>query len=326
MVVPDDLLKAARDWAAKGYISPWNLAQIEHELEQRKRQEANQPRQSQSALFGIGGLVLAAAFLALTVLMDLGPLPSAWTLASLGAVMLGIGLALGRETRHPGWEALTVAGLGDLVAAAIMSGLTGGLSGHLIHPIVLALAVGLPWTSRRHVVPALATLGAYVILPSWLWHLFEHASDAEEVVATIFLLLAGTHLAVIVVMGRANARPWHNDIVLLTTLACAVGVVWFTFAILEPGFTGGYEVIIGVAMLLLLAVGIGIRESGMVIGAGPVLAIDAVVFAFDVGGLWTGFLTLLAVAGLLIGLGITQGGKLRKVLSPPSELRPRGPA
>jgi hypothetical protein len=50
----------------------------------------------------------------------------------------------------------------------------------------------------------------------------------------------------------------------------------------------------------VFAVGLAAREKGLIFGAGLVLVVDALVFAFDIGGYFTGVVLLLAIAGAIL--------------------------
>ncbi|HJQ93768.1 MAG TPA: hypothetical protein VJ874_05735, partial [Candidatus Thermoplasmatota archaeon] len=122
------------------------------------------------------------------------------------------------------------------------------------------------------------------------------------------------------VSSRKTAWPWPATSLAAATLLVAGSFLGFYFDVLEevlPGFPGDAEAYLAVLMGGCLAAGLALREKGMVLAAALAIAIDAIVFAFDVGELVGGLLALLAVAGLLIW----QAGALRRYLR--EDERPR---
>jgi hypothetical protein len=120
-------------------------------------------------------------------------------------------------------------------------------------------------------------------------------------------------MASLVFIGTMLSRNyWSLDWANQAAVGATAGVIfsWISvvFSVIEPSFDGGYETLIALGLAVLIGTGIGLKDPLVTFVAGIALAIDAIIFAFDIGGLTTGLLVLLALA---IGL-ITLASVLRK--------------
>ena len=306
-------LDLARQWTREGLMPPASLAA----LEARHAKASDPDRESfgASVLYALGGILLGSAVFALLMLLtengvvsyarseDVAP----WMFLAWGAVCFLGAFALDRVARKPRLgDALHVAALVAVTAAGVPDAddLPLGF-------LACAFALAVAWYRRdRFMVPFLAVVALNVSVAVILFSRFGQFG-VEHVAFTLWFLYSLLQLLGLAVAAKRTAWPWPSF-----TLAAATGLVAGTFV----GFwadnvdwrpvDGTIEVVLALLMGAILAAGLWLREKGMVLAAALAIAIDSIVFAFDVGELVGGLVAILAVAGLLIW----QAGSLRRYL------------
>lgn len=179
--------------------------------------------------------------------------------------------------------------------------------------VAMAFAAGTLWYRReRFLVSFLALAAINVALVSILFGRVSRGVD-DDAALTIWFWYALAQLPLLVVASKKTAWPWPTFSLAAATLLLAGTFLGYYFEVLQevlPRFDGDAEVYLAFLMGGVLALGLALREKGMVLAAALAVAIDAIVFAFDVGELVGGLVALLAVAGLLLW----QAGTLRRYL------------
>lgn len=246
------------------------------------------------ALQIVGGLLLGAAAIALVTLLDIENTWGALLLVALGLAGCGLGLALDRRAAaNPGLaEAAAAAGLVAITAAGMVGDQqTRALAFGLLAAAV-ALAILLAWRERGPMV-TLSTV-AFAIATAFA---FNEGLRSQERVAHALWLAA--LLAWGALLLRWRRQLWASIALglLVPALALAFGFVWDDATNMS---SVALELAMGAYLGALLAVGIWSGDRGLTTAAGGGLVVDAVVFAFDVGGALTAFLLLLALGGLLV--------------------------
>lgn len=294
-------LRAAREWQSKGMFKSGAFAHIEKTL--GPVADEGSPSLAMQSFYAIGGVMLGAASAALYGLLELNNIlqgeHSAWFFFLIFAVLFG-GVAVG--TRMAGQAELADAlAIATLVPTAIMLGPRPVNDGLYFLPVLLAGAM-LAWRHRAHLVPLLSLGVLCVGLPIALfqtigddWSLGDQASWAW--LATAVLVFAGT-----IVWTRLQDLKWEMEGLGATTIAAAMAWINVVAEVIEPTFDGGYEVIIALGLGALIGVGVLLKERVIIFVSGIALAIDAIIFAFDIGGPTTGLIVLLAMAGGLIAV------------------------
>ncbi len=261
------------------------------------------PSLAMQSFYAIGGVMLGAATAALYGLLELNDVlqgdHSAWFFFLIFAVLFG-GIAV--ATRMAGQEELGDAlAIATLVPTAILMGPRPITDWLYFAPVVFSGAI-LGWRHKAHLVPLLALGVMSVAIPIALfqtigdqWSLGDEASWAWLVVAS--LVLAGT-----IVWTRMQELKWEMEGLGATTLAAAIAWITVVTESIEPSFDGGYEVVIAIGLAVLIGLGVLLKERVIIFVSGIAMAIDAIVFAFDIGGPTTGLLVLLGMAAGLIAV------------------------
>lgn len=243
----------------------------------------------------VGGLLVGAGLVALVVFFDIAEREAGWAMAALGALLL-VPASLGAWRGAP--HGLVEAGLaGALVPLSVGAATAMGQDDIVLPLLVAAVTVAITALRRGEgasVLTAAASftlamaaatigqerlLGEEVLPQRWAWLISLLAYAA-------FLLLWRTRTWVSVTLG-----------LLVAPLAGAFAVILDAMDTLT---SVGAELVMGAFLGALLAVGIALRVRGLVAGAAAALTIDALVFAFDVGGPGTAVVVLLALGGLLV--------------------------
>lgn len=291
-------------------------------IEARHGAEAAAPADPQAESFGsgvlyaLGGILLGCAAFALFVLVADGGIAGVEDAAVASLLFLGWGLACSAAA----FAADVVARkprLGDAFHVASLVAVTAsGFPKAEDWPLgfaAMAFAAAVLWYGRaRFLVPFLALVALNVAIVSVLFGRVARSAD-EEAALTIWFWYAVAQLPLLIVASQQTRWPWPTVSLAAATLLLAGTFLGYYFDVLTealPGFDGDAEVYVAALMGTALAVGLALREKGMVLAAALAVAIDAVVFAFDVGELAGGLVALLAVAGLLIW----QAGALRRYL------------
>ena len=309
-------LGLARQWTREGLLPGSSLAVLE--ARHAKGDLPDDPDRETfgaSVLYALGGVLLGSAIFALLMLLtengvispgrseDVAP----WLFLVWGASCFAGAFALDRVARKPRLgDALHVAALVAVTAAGVPNAddLPLGF-------LAVAFALAVAWYRRvRFLVPFLAIVALNVSVAVILFSRFGQFG-VEQVAFTLWFLYSLLQLVGLAVAAKRTSWPWPTF-----TLAAATGLVAGTFV----GFwsdnvdwrpvDGTIEIVLALLMGAILAGGLWLREKGIVLAAALAIAIDSIVFAFDVGELVGGLVAILAVAGLLIW----QAGSLRRYL------------
>lgn len=311
-------IELARRWTREGLMPSTSLAKLEarHGAEAEADEDPDRESFGASVLYGLGGILLGAAIFAVLVLLeDRGVVDNGrvddvapWLFLGWGALCAAGAFLLDLVARKPRLgDALHVAALLAVTAAAFPKG-----EDLPLHFVALAFALGtLAYRRPRFLVPFLALVAFNVAFAGLLWS--RYLTRDEELVFTIWFLYAVAHLAVLVVATRVPKWPWPTLGLAGATLLVAGTFLGFFFDTASEridNWSGDVEVYLAMLMGVALAAGLWLREKGMVLAAALVIAIDAVVFAFEVGDIAGGLVAILAVSGLLIW----QASALRRYL------------
>lgn len=302
------LLEHARRWAAKGWIPGPSLARIEAEL---RPEMAKAPTARRAALptilHGLGGILLGAAAIALVVLLfDNVPgdhsAQQAAILFGIGLVALAGGVALWLLTRNQDLaDALLVASLVCLTFAPVPD--DGLLKWACLGS--MAVAAALSFLRRTAMGAFFATAAFHASAFVMAFKLFQGPgffSGPTDAGYTVWLLLAVTHTVALLSVRVGLRRAWLSPALSLAAPALAGPSGAFADQVLDLRFDGAVELVVALPAVALLAAALRFREPGLLLGASAVLSLDAIAFAFDVGGLAVGIVVLLAVAAAVLGL------------------------
>lgn len=307
-------LDLARQWNREGLLPASSLPQIESRYAEDARDDPARETFGSSVLYALGGVLLGAAVFAFLILLEQNGFVSdservaPWLFAAWGLVCLGaaIGVDLGLHKSALS-ESFYVASLVAMTAA-------GFPRGHELPVIFVSLAFALgvlAYRRLRFMLPTLALIAFNVAFAGLVWIRIERTSD--EAAVTTWFLFALAQLATLTFVAQRTKWPWPSFGLASATLLLAGTFVAFYLDvghdILSP-FDGDIEVFLALLMGLVMAAGFVLREKGAVLSSALVIAIDSIVFAFDVGELVGGLIAILAVSGLLIW----QAGSLRRYL------------
>jgi hypothetical protein len=319
-------LDLARQWTREGLMPPASLQALEarHRADATRAADPNAESFGSGVLYALGGILLGCAVFAFYVLLqengafsyEDGERVAPWLFLAWGVLCSAGAFSIDLLARRPR--------LGDAFHVAALVAITASgfpdADGTYLGFVAMAFATGVLWYRReRFLVPFLALTALNVALASVLFGRVRDVAD-EEAALTIWFGYAMAQLPLLAVSSRKTTWPWPATSLAAATLLVAGTFLAFYFDVLEevlPGFPGDAEVYLALLMGAALAAGLALREKGMVLAAALAIAIDAIVFAFDVGELVGGLLALLAVAGLLIW----QAGALRRYLR--EDERPR---
>lgn len=308
-------LDLARQWAAEKLLPPASLQALEARYANDARQDPNAESFGSGVLYGLGGVLLGAAAFALLVLLEDNGIianltdTAPWILLGWGLACFGFALLLDLVAHKPR--------LGDaLHVAALVAVTAAGFPRAEDLPLgffAMAFAAGiLAYRRTRFLVPFLAIVAINIAYASILFGRLARAAN-EDAAFLFWFVWAALQLPFLVAASKRTAWPWPTFSLAAATLLLAGTFLGFYFDVVEEvfnGFAGDAEVFLAGLMGLALAAGLVLREKGMVLAAALVVAIDAIVFAFDVGQIIGGLVAILAVAGLLIW----QAGSLRRYL------------
>lgn len=310
-------LDLARQWAGENLLSPGSLATLEARYANDARDDPDRESFGSGVLYGLGGVLLGSAVFALLVLLeDNGFIANQdmnqvapWLFLLWGALCAGAAFALDLLAHKPR--------LGDsLHVAALLAMTASGFPRADDLPLgflAVLYAAAILWYRRsRFLVPFLAIVAVNVAIASILFGRLARTVN-EDTATLVWFLYAVAQLPILVMASRATKWPWPTFSLAAGTLLVAGSFLAFFFNVGEevlPDFDGDAEVYLALLMGGALAAGLVLREKGMVLAAALAIAIDAIVFAFDVGEVIGGLLAILAVAGLLIW----QAGSLRRYL------------
>lgn len=298
------LLNEAQGWVDAGII----------DAEQRRRIGGHYPEAEVRAslatrtFYVLGGALLGAAVFALWVFLDAQGVIDMddgrfawWMFATFAAVWYGIAAFVIRDNPELG-EAFLVAGL---IQSTALVGPDPGPD-FLFAFAPLAAAAVFVWRMRDAVIPVIALAAFEGATPAALMHWLE---DGDAAVTT-WLVVAALAFAGVVVLVRSVAVPWRHIGLAVAAIGAAVGWVALSEETLTANldWDGAMEAVVAVGLAAVLGVGLLLREPSALYVGGLGLTVDAVVFAFDVGGLNWGLGTLIVLS---VGL-ITAASLLRR--------------
>lgn len=306
------VLGEARRWAQRGLLSPAALEEVEREYGAQAASRSEGPTLPQAVLFSLAGVLLAAACIAFTFLSHLSEPSTAWTLAVCALAAAGIGAAL--RLRFPGqpWgDALLVTGL----VCAGFAMMPDDAAGRVLVWLALALALAAPWLAGVWSPVPIAAVGVFT------WGLYRATSlflgrgsfffdQPNDLGVEVWVSIQALYTVGLVGLRWARLR-WWSSAAGAASIALVVPVALFTDQVVHPRADGVAELVVALPEFALLALGIGLRSRELVICPALVIAVDAIVFAFDVGGVGFGVVALLAVAGGLVALA----GLMRRIPS-----------
>ena len=310
-------LDLARQWAREGLLPPASLEVIEQRHAGDLVDDPDRESFGSSVLYALGGILLGCAVFAFLVLLqdnadlsyerveDLSP----WLFLGWGLLCSAAAFLLDLVVKKPR--------LGDALHVAALVAVTASGFPHAddlpLGFLAVLYAGAIVWYRRgRFLVPFLALVALNVAIVSILFGRVARVAD-EEAAFGIWFAFALVQVPFLAFASKKTAWPWPTFSLASATLLLAGTFVGWYFDVADDlvgGFRGDTEVYLAVLMGIALAAGLVLREKGLVLASALVIAIDAVVFAFDVGEVIGGLVAILAVAGLLIW----QAGNLRRYL------------
>lgn len=240
----------------------------------------------------VGGLLLGAGLIALVVFLELQEPASGYVMMGLGVLALAAGYAAHQTA--PERRGLSDAALAaGLVAVGVASPVASNSNPWVA---LLGAALGaLVFAWRRGASPVAVAAAAVFVSGTFSFansSLFT-SDDASAFVAWGALLAFGAFMLV------WRAEFWTN-----VALAPYVGAIAVSFfMVLDAVNVSGSEATelwLGAHFAILFGIGIYLGARGLAIGGAAGLTIDAVVFAFDVGGALTAVVLLLTLGGILV--------------------------
>lgn len=250
------------------------------------------------ALQFVGGLLLGAALVALVIFLDVDDDVAPWLLFAMGAAVASVGLALHAfmPERDGLGEALLSAGLVPIVVAATFTFDQGGTSGMLVASLAAAVAVAVH-VLRKGRGPSIVVAGAGFTLASFAVADVQLFFGEPEPLRR-FLWLAGllAYLGLLLVWRR---ETWSTVGLALFVAPLTVGFL-LILDVFDVQGAAAIELLLGGWLAIFVGIGVWLRNRGLVTGAAAGLTIDAVAFAFELGGPGTAVVVLLALGGLLV--------------------------
>lgn len=252
-----------------------------------------------SLLYGTAGVLLGAAALSL-ILVGIDPAePRGWLVAT-GVLLVGAGLLLVRIVRARRFlgEAVLAAALVPLSAAGV------GDPGALL-PLSAAFGIGVPlgylvWERSQPFLPVLSVIAFSFAAGAHSLHLAREAGWGS---GTGSFVWAGSALALAMIALALDRRRGEGEgvaHVALSVIALGIALVVMFGEGLDLSDSVTMELLLGGMMAIVLLAGVVLRHRGLVLGASIVLGVDAIVFAFDVGGVWLGVGVLVTLAALMV--------------------------
>ncbi len=299
-----ELLAAAEAWHEEGLLQEGAIDTL------RARLQRVSTSWGQQLLAGLAGVLLAAALVTLLLVNDADAGGVAIFLALASLACAGGGYAVGR-TKWAGYvdafwlAALSLGGTSMVVSTQDFT----APATSMLAVAVFAGAHAIWWTGHRSGIAAIgAAITSLVALPMAI----EVSILRDDSGAIAWAVIAFVMLLLWVAAGRLLDKPWRHRVNGLATMAYTVPFVVMLFEVSERPVVDGFaELALGGVMLLLILAASFLRERGVLVGAVLVLAVDAIVYAFDVGGATVGVIVLVATA---VGL-LFQAGALRRYLS-----------
>ncbi|MBW3582145.1 MAG: DUF2157 domain-containing protein [Euryarchaeota archaeon] len=295
----DRLKMESGRWVSEGIVTPDQARRIVGLYPE----EAEGPREegwAANVLHAAAGVLIGAAVLAL-VFVGLEPKDPTPLLFAFGILLALGGAALVAlvPRRAMVGDAILVASLVPL--SFIGTDPTTLILGWIAAAVALAYIV---WRHRRVFVQTTAVIAFSILVPTTLDQYLFGDVDRMWVVAQAGLLV------LLVAVDRFLRQEDGIVPTAAAIVALAVSSALFFEEVVEQ--TETIEILLGVAMIALIAIGIPLRHRGLVTGAVIVLSVDAIVFAFDAGNVITGIVVLLGVAAVLLWQGERVRGYFRE--------------
>ncbi len=292
-------LEAARRWKQRGMFKDGAYEHIEQELAPIAAE--GEPSLAMQSFYAIGGVMLGAATAALFGLLVINDLADTdrsawWFFAIFAFLFMGIAVAIHAMKQRELGDSMIIA---SLVPTAILLGPGAPEDILLFIPVVVGLAVAV-WRRGAYLVPILGIALSSVALPLSIFQTLGNDWSFGDAAAWAWFILSVLLIAAIVAWSRIEELRWDSEAIAGTGLAASFAWIVLVDDVIQPNFDGGYEVIIALFLGALIGLGVILKERMLTFVAGIALAIDAIVFAFDIGGPTTGLVVLLLMAGGLI--------------------------
>lgn len=281
-------------WVEEGLVGE---AQAEQILARYETTEAEADGAwTRTLLYATAAVLFGAAAIAL-VFVGIDPDPVRPYLAGLGAALVGIGVGVHvlAPERDLLSDALLAAALAPLALAPFEPGANPGAAWAYGSA---TLAVCCVYLVRRHRQPFLPTLTVVGFTAAAGGTTFT-AIDAEGQAAFAWLAVQCL-LLVGLTAGEELGDAQLTTPVALATVAFAGSLIPFLLETVGLESAETVELVLGGFMLAVLGAGIGLEHRGLLVGAALALGVDAIAFAFTVGGVWTGIGVLVGLAVVLI--------------------------
>lgn len=298
------ILEEARQWADEGLLGAEALSTIETRYAPLVDQEGDSL--PVRLLYALGGLLLGAAAIALVVFADVSEAWRAPSLFALGLVGLAAGGALMALRQEGFTDAAFLAGLVPMTFAA--APFTEGTVAYAVAAAAAPLVV-LGLRHHQDITAAAAAAAFAFALPLAVFQVADQAGDPDGFSVVWWIAMAGATAGALL-LDRFEARFRGDAVAAIAAVGMAAATLGVTADWIDPSWDGAFEVILGAVELGLLAVGLTLRQKGLIVGSSAVVIVDAIVFAFHVGNELWGLATLVAFALVLF----TQARLLRRWL------------
>ncbi len=290
----DRLAEEAPAWVEEDIVTEDQAQQLldRYDVQAQPREDEDSQGWASHLLYGTAGALLGAAALAF-VLVGLDPAEPRWPLLVTGLALLSIGvlLELTLPSRSLLAQACLAASVIPMAASVIDASFELGMW------TTMAAAAGLiVWQRGSRFVPTFAVV-AYAVASGA--GTFELVADEAQAAWIWSGLVAAMGIGVVLVdrLMREEDGVAHMA---LAVAALAISLLPVFFESMDIDDSVNVELALGGVMALVLTAGIGLKHRGVVVGSAVVLTIDAIVFAFDVGGAFLGTGVLLALAAVMI--------------------------
>lgn len=291
-----DLRTEAQGWVDDGLVTAEQVGALLARYAEvpGSREDALSVGVMSAALYATAGVLIGAAGVALVYVED------EWRHSNgrlLGvALLIAVAAVVVRFSRPRAWLLADAGFVGALVplsfAPLVQDREPGSSVAALALPVVLAV-----WRRDSPFVPPLGVIAASIgagctansLVP------LDDRAHAAWVVLQLAIVVG------VVALDRFMKKKESTLAGALAVIGAAIALlVYLLDANVLGGGSKGVEVALGLVMLVMTFAGGAVRHRGVVIGAGAVLGVDAIAFAFDVGGVLTGTIALAATAVLLI--------------------------
>lgn len=294
----DRLAREVPSWVDEDIV---DREQAQAILERYELGPADTPEASASwartLLYATSAVLLGAAGIAL-VFVGIDPDPVQPSLAAVGAGFLaaGLGLHVLQPERDLLVDALLAAALAPLAVATFDPSVsTGNTLAYGLPSLGLSLAY-LVTRREQPFLPTLAVLGFTASAGGTAFNALDGAADGGLAWAAAQLVL----LAALLGIDRGLRESEATTPVALAVLAFAGSLIPFLFETVELDSAESVELSLGAAMVAVLGLGVAVEHRGLLMGAAVALGVDAIAFAFTVGGVWLGIGVLVTLAVALI--------------------------